>query len=173
MSLLLALALQTAASPAASAPPPVEDVAVSGRIERGMPIVDPQGAPVGNVASVDGDTLVVDTGSRRVAFSTSEFRMRSGGLVLGLSRSDVDQAGSEIERSIASSRASLMRVGVGVVGADGLAIGSVRAVQPGFLLVALVPDGSVLIPDHAFAGADGHLVMGTTLAALRQMIAAR
>jgi len=173
MSILIALALQSAAAVAAPAPAPTMDVSVSGRIEIGMPVYDLSGGPVGNVFSVKGDTVVVDTGSRKVAFASSVFTMRSGGLVIGLSKADVESAGSQIEQSVVASRTPLLRSGVSVVGADGAPIGSVISVKPGFVLVKLIPSGMVMLPDHSFAGANGRLVMGMTLRQLQELIASR
>lgn len=167
---IIAFALQAAAPQAAPAPTSASDIAVSGRIERGMPVVDLNGDPVGHVAAISEDTLLLDTGSMKVAFAPQEFQMRSGGLVFNLTKAEVELAGAEIEQSIASSRLQLLKAGVPVVGADGVPIGKVNAVEPGFLVVDLLPSGMIKMPDHSFAGVGNNLVVGTTLAQIREIV---
>lgn len=178
MSFLIAALLQ-AASAAAPAPQasqqsdpaiPSVEAAVPSRVVRGMPVFDTRGGLVGNVASISGDTLVVDTGTAKVAFAVSDFGMRSGSLVSSLTRADVEMLGAQVESEVAASRTPLLKVGVGVVGSDGAPIGTVVAVEPGFLVVGLLPSGLVKLPVHSFAGSGGSLVMATTLERLRRLI---
>lgn len=173
MLYLVAIALQ-AASPQVQVPAADPATAVSivgGRIERGMPVVDRNGELVGNVALVEEDTLLLDTGTRKVAFATSEFVLRAGGLVFPMTKAEVDETGAQIEASIASSRAALLKVGVPVVGVDGALVGRIRSLEPGFVVLDLVPSGIVKMPDHSFASSEGALVIGMTGAQLQEILA--
>lgn len=173
MSIMLALLLQSAGVPTASPspPPPQAEPAVAARIVRGMPVFDLRGVPVGNVSSINGDTVVIDTGVMKVAFAVSEFGMRSGALVSALTKAEVEMVGAQVETEVVASRVPLLKAGVKVVGSDGMPIGSIVSVEPGFVVVSLVSSGMVKLPQHSFAGSGGNLVMATTLERLRKLIA--
>ena len=176
MPLLLSILLQAAVvSQSAPVPAPFpSSVRPPPRVVIGQTVTSADGGVVGTVVAADADNVVVDAGSTRLPFPRSSLRRSfSGGLALSMTRSQLAAATSERERMVASSRASLLKVGTSVIGGDDAPIGVVSNVEPGFLVIDIARSGSVKIPEHSFIGAGDVLVMAQTRSQLVALIGRR
>ena len=84
-----ALSAQTAA-PAAAPAAPSNDAAAD--VVPGATVYDMNGGTVGRIVSVEGDAVVLDTGTNRATLSKSGFGKGANGPVIGMTKAQLDQA---------------------------------------------------------------------------------
>ncbi len=66
--------------------------ATAADLKAGAPLRDSQGAPVGTIASVDGEHIVVDTGKDKIGVPLNIFGKDDKGLVLAITADQFNQA---------------------------------------------------------------------------------
>lgn len=152
------------AAPAANAAAPAANTAGQAQISAGAQVSGPQGAPVGTIASVDGDFAVVKTDKHEVRLPKTAFAAGPNGLVIGLSREALN---ASVEQSLGKLD-DVLKAGAAVSGAQGAAVGTVQAVEGDLVTVKLTSGKSVRLPKSGFAPGPNGLVIGLTAQQLEQ-----
>ena len=138
----LALAtLALAATPALAAP---GDVAV------GATVYGPQGDPVGQIVTVQGDQAILDTGMHKVPLALAMYGKSDKGPTITVTK---DQLDTMVEQQIAAAEAKrdvALIPGAAVVAAKGEAAGTVKSVE-GDEVVLEGPAGPVALKREHFA----------------------
>ena len=138
----LALAtLALAATPALAAP---GDVAV------GATVYGPQGNPVGQIVTVQGDQAILDTGKHKVPLALAMYGKSDKGPTITVTK---DQLDTMVEQQIAAAEAKrdvALIPGAAVVAAKGEAAGTVKSVE-GDEVVLEGPAGPVALKREHFA----------------------
>lgn len=147
---------QTAASAPAAAPAPAAPT-----VTAGATVIDTAGAPVGTIETVTGGTATLSTGTNKVGVPITSFAQGPNGLVLGMTKAQVDAAAAQAKVGATTEIA----VGSKVSDAQGGAVGTVEAVA-GDLVTVATPNAKAQLPKKAFAQGPNGLVIGMTGAQL-------
>ena len=158
-----ALAQTTPAAPAASA--------TASQIKVGATVRDASGAEVGTVDQVNGDVVVVNTGTNKVGLPMTSVAVQASGPVIGATKAQLNEAAAQSAAQAKAQLQSLLVAGTPVRGTAGAVLGTVKAADPAF--VTLTTDkGEVRLPISGFAARPEGLVVGTTAAELEAAVAA-
>ena len=158
MALIPAAALAQATPPdsAMQSAPATATPATSGaaQVTAGAQVSDTTGAAVGTIDSVANGNATVNTGTTKVAVPVASFAQGPNGLVLSMSR-------AQLESAVASAKPATIAVGTSVVGPKGATVGTVSAVT-GDLVTVQTAHTKVQLPKSAFAQQGSGLVIGLT-----------
>ena len=80
------------AQPDSAAEPGTVTAATSADVQAGAQVRDQNGAPVGTIESVDGEAAVLSTGAVRAEIPISSFGKDSQGLVIAMTRAQIEAA---------------------------------------------------------------------------------
>ena len=139
-------------------------------INPGMPVVDASGASVGMVTAVKSDTILVKTDKHEVLLPTSSFRVDGGKLFFGMTQA---QLNAEVDQSLTAAQAAIV-AGAVVKGAAGTQIGTIEAVAPEGVTIALTSGQKIQVQASALRGnADGSATVGYTSEQLEQLLGAK
>lgn len=150
---------QEATTPAASTP------AASANVTTGAAVMDTKGGTVGTVASVNGNLAVVDTGTVKASMPTSAFAQTDKGLVISMTKTELEAAAKNASQSSAAELAALMKPGAAVADSNGGAVGKVDSVDASTVVVA-AGSSKFRLPKTAFGKGPNGLMIGMTLAQL-------
>ena len=154
---------QTQTAPASPAAPAANLVA-------GAKVFDTAGDEVGTIVSVEGGTVVLDTGTHRASLAASSFATNSKGLLVGMTKSQLNAAIEDAAaKSAAALRAALI-VGADIRSQDGVVVGKVKEIQDTSVVVDR-PSGAVGLPKGSFLVANGGLGISMTAKQLEEAIA--
>src|SRR3954447_5179637 len=92
----LGLALAVPALPAAAQAPAAITV--------GMPVTDANGGPVGTVAAIQGDNILVKTDKHEALLAKGSFTPADGKLLFGMTQAELN---AEIEKGLAAADAAV------------------------------------------------------------------
>ncbi|WP_300975289.1 hypothetical protein [Sphingomonas sp. LHG3406-1] len=154
----IALALAAATSMTAVAQTPAS-------ISPGLQVVDPAGNPVGTVASVNGDQLIVRTDKHEVLLPASSFTPNQGRLIFALTR---DQLNAQTDQAKAEANAKLV-AGVSVYGASGTLAGTIDAIDDQSVTLKLTTGKLVRLPRAGIAPSDKGATLGISAAELQRL----
>ena len=115
-----ALALASLAAPALAQ----DGVAV------GATIYGSDGAPVGTVERVDGDTVTVNTGTTTAALPASTLGKGDNGPVIGWTKAELEAAVAEANREAADKLAAALVEGAEVYSSDNVRLGTINEFDP-------------------------------------------
>jgi hypothetical protein len=133
----------------------------------GMQIVDPSGAPVGSVAGLKGDNLVVKTDKHEVQLPKTSFTVNQGKLLFGMTQARLN---AEIEKTLSAASASVV-AGATVNGVAGTPVGKIDAIADGKVTIALTAGQKIQVPQDAVRGnPDGTVTIGYTSAQLQELV---
>jgi preprotein translocase subunit YajC len=151
-----------AASPAAYA----QAAAATATIMPGMAVVDTHGGAVGSVVSVNGDTLIINTGKHQAAVGTASVTPYKGKLLIGMTQAELNAA---TEKGLAQAAAQITP-GATVKGTGGAILGTIESLDTEIATLKLATGESIRIPRSGIAaGADG-VVVGLTLEQLKAQL---
>lgn len=152
-------------TPAATATP-----AAGGAVQftNGGAVVGPDGSAVGTIASSGADFAVVKTDKHEVRLPRSAFAAGPNGLVIGLSR---DQLNAQVEQAQAKA-AEALKAGAVVNGSGGAQAGTIEKVEGDLVTVKLTSGKMVRLPKNAIAAGPNGLVIGMTAEQLEAQAAA-
>jgi preprotein translocase subunit YajC len=153
-----------AQTPAPSTSSPTANV----QIAVGAGVSGPQGAPVGTVAAVGADFVVVRTDKHEASLPRDAFAVGPNGLVIGLSRDELNAA---TERALARVN-ELMQPGANVFGAQGGTVGTIVSTEADLVTVKLASGKMVRLPKTGFAAGPKGLMIGLTVQQLEAQAAA-
>ena len=133
--------------------------ALAQSIAPGMQVTDPSGGAVGNVKAVQGDNLLISTGTHEVLLPKSSFTAQDGKLYFGMTQA---QLNAEIEKSVAAASASIA-AGASVKGLQGTEIGKIDSVTDSDVVIALPSGQKIQVARSGVRGnADGSVTVGLT-----------
>jgi len=155
----IALGLAVLAAPAAAQPPAAQATA---GFSAGATVRDTNGGEVGTVTRVDGDFLVVKTDRHEARLPASSFTKVDNGLLFGMTR---DQLNAEIDKALAAANAKIV-AGASVTGSGGAPVGTIEAVEAGWVTVKLISGTAVRLPRAAVAPGPNGAVIAMSAAEL-------
>jgi hypothetical protein len=135
----------------------------------GTAIKDTAGAPVGTVASVDGDNIIVDTGTNKVPVPEKSFTPTPDGLLLAMTKVQLDSA---FESALAAQKAKVIAAaqpGATVRGSAGALIGTVARMDGDYVRIK-GEQGEARIPLSGLALKDDGLHFGMTAAEFAEAV---
>lgn len=137
--------------------------ALSQGVTAGMQVTDPAGAQVGSVKAVQGDNLLINTGSHEVLLPKASFTATGGKLLFGMTKAQLD---AEVEKTVAAAQASVA-AGASVKGLQGTEIGKIESVTDQAVVIALPSGKKVQVSREGVRGnTDGSVTVGLTAAQL-------
>ena len=155
----LAQTAPPSATPGAAAPAP----SAGAQITAGATIVDASGAQVGTVDQVNGDVVLVNTGTNKVGVPRGNFAPGPNGLVLGNTKAQLDAAATQAAAQAQAQVRTLLVPGAAVHGTGGLTLGTVKSVDDQFVTLTS-KSGDARLPLTGFAAGPNGLVVGITQA---------
>ena len=133
--------------------------ALAQAIAPGMQITDPNGASVGTVKAIQGDNLVVTTGTHDALLPKASFTANNGKLLFGLTQAQLNAA---IEKSQAAASAAIA-AGATVKGLQGTEIGKIDSVTDSAVVITLSSGKKIQVARNGVRGnADGSVTVGIT-----------
>lgn len=133
--------------------------AVAQAIAPGMQVTDAAGGVVGTVKAVQGDNLLISTGTHEVLLPKTGFTASGGKLLFGMTQA---QLNAEIEKTQAAAQASVA-AGATVKGLSGTDIGKIDSVTDSGVVIALTSGQKIQVPRNGVRGnADGSVTVGLT-----------
>lgn len=161
----------TAPAPAPAAAPAASDD-VSADILPGATVYDSTGGTVGRIVSVEGDAVVVDTGTSRGTLSKAGFAKGPTGPVIGMTKAQLDQAVAKVEGEAGAKLAAALVAGAAVQSSDGQPVGTVKEIDANGNVVLDRPAGAVALPKSQFTtAANGAVALRFTAAQFEAAIA--
>lgn len=167
------LAAQTAAAPAPAAAAPAADAAAAApaaapakvNVTAGAAVLDATGGAVGTVASVTGDTAVVDTGTVKAGIPIASFAQSDKGLHISMTKTELEAAAKGAQAGAQGDILASLTPGTAISDPKGGAVGKVDSVDGDFVVVATT-NAKAKLPKTAFAKGPNGVVIGMTMAEL-------
>lgn len=125
----------------------------------GMTVTDAAGGSVGTVKAVQGDNLLINTGTHEVLLPKASFTATAGKLLFGMTKAELN---AEVEKAAAAATASVA-AGATVKGLQGTEIGKIDSVTDSAVVIALPSGKKIQVARNAVRGnADGTVTAGVT-----------
>jgi len=166
--IVAAPAVADAATQAAPTPPAAQSTP---SVTVGATVNDTSGAQVGTVDQVNGDVVIVNTGTNKVGVPLRSFANGPTGLLLGLTKAELDAAAQQSAAQSKAQLQSLLVAGTPVHGTGGTVLGTVKAADDQNVTVT-TDKGEVRLPTSGFAARPEGLVVGITAAQLEAAVSA-
>ena len=164
LTTLLASAVLSIGTAAAAQTPAAAPAAAAPALAAGATVYDPTGAEAGTVDSINGDLVVVSTGTNKISMPKSSFGAGAKGPMVSVTKAQIDAAAGQAAAQQTAALKSALVVGASVKGTGGASIGTVKSVAADNVVVQSAK-GPVAVPLTAFsAGAGGGLTIAMTAA---------
>lgn len=171
---LAAIAAALSVAPiAANAQEAAAPVAVaSAQISEGAAVIGNDGNPIGTVAAVNEQAVLVDTGTHQIPLPAEAFAAADAGLTLNITQGELNDAyGQQVAAAAAALDAALV-AGTEVMTADAQALGTVDEVNDDSVVLALENDARITLGKEIFAlDAQGSVMILATMAQIQEAIA--
>lgn len=142
-------------------PAMAQQAAATVKVTAGSSVVDTSGNAVGTIEQVNGDLAILSTGASKVSLPLNSFGASDKGLVLGMTKAEVDAAAAGASANSQAEVAAQVAPGATVSDTSGGTVGKVEAVEGEFATVATAKS-KVKLPITAFAkGATGPVIAMT------------
>jgi hypothetical protein len=151
-----------------SAPAIAQDAAIA----VGAKVFGPDGSEVGTVESVQGDNVVVNTGSVTAALPSEVFGAGENGPTIGWNKAQLEAAVNEAEAEKESQLAAALVAGADLYSADAKLLGKVESVADESFVVTLASGAFTLPKEQVTIQAD-KLTFLATAADLEAAVAAQ
>ena len=133
--------------------------ALAQSIAPGMQVTDPKGGPVGTVKAVQGDNLLVNTGTHEILLPKASFTAQDGKLYFGMTQAELNAA---FEKASSAADAAVA-AGARVKGLQGTEIGKIDSVTDSGVVIALPSGQKIQVARSGVRGnADGSVTAGLT-----------
>jgi hypothetical protein len=116
----------------------------------GAKIYGSDGAEIGTVERIDGDNVLVNTGSVSAAMPTSSFGTGENGPVIGWTKAELEAAVNAANAEAAAQLAAALVEGAEVYSTDNVLLGKVKTLQDDLVVVELA-SGPVSLPKKQIA----------------------
>ncbi|TZG27292.1 hypothetical protein [Sphingomonas montanisoli] len=153
-------AMIVAATPILAMPP---------RLSPGMTVMDTSGGQVGSIESVTADNAVIATGAHKVAVPVTSFGMGPNGPVIAMTKGELDNAAATAAANAAAALRAQMLPGVAIFGSQGANLGTIKAVDGDYLVLATAA-GDARLPLAAIASGQKGLTVNMTAVELNAAI---
>ena len=151
---------QEAAAPAAPA---------SVEITQGASVTGNDGNPIGTVAQVTPQAVVVDTGMHQIPLPREAFAQGDAGLTLNITKTELDASYAEQMAALAAQVNEKLVTGAAVVTADAQPLGTVDTVEGENVVLTLEGDEKLTLGKDVFAvDNNGALMVRATKAQIDQ-----
>lgn len=162
--IFVALAATAATAPALAQTAPQVDVAV------GAAVYGPQGSQVGTVEKVEGGNAVVNTGKNSAALPLNAFGKNEKGLLLSMTREQLDGAVEAAQAKADSAVAAALTVGAAVHSSDNQPMGTVKAISPEGVVTIERAEGEFSLRKDAFTTDSTGLALKNSKAAIDEAV---
>ncbi len=142
------LALAAASTPAFS-----QSIAEAG-VAVGVMVYGPQGNEVGPVEKIDGEVVVINTGSNSAALSGSSFAKGPKGPVIGYTKAQLDAAIESANQAAKAKLEAALVAGAARRSADGVAIGTIKELNADGTIVIEGTTQTFALPRETFTADD-------------------
>ena len=159
LAVLSAIMLCPAAALAQAAPATQANVTLGA----GTLVYDPQGGDVGKIESVNGDNVVLDTGTHKATLPKSAFGTGAKGPTISMTKAQIDAA---VAASLAKSQEALTTAlvpGAEGRGKAGAVVGKIKEIN-GDQVILDRTEGAVSLNKNLFTLTSGALTLGLTAA---------
>ena len=120
------------------------------QVAAGATVYGPQGGEVGKIVSVDGGTVMLDTGTYQAPLPENAFGKSDKGPTITVTRAQIDAMMAEQIAAATAKRDVALIPGAVVVTAKGAPAGSIKTVE-GDAIVLESPSGAVALKREHFA----------------------
>ena len=128
------------------------------QVAAGATVYGPDGTAVGTVASVDGGTVMVDTGTYKAPLPESAFGKSDKGPTITVTKAQLDEMMAQQVAAANTARDAKLVAGAAVISPKGAALGTIKSVD-GDAMVLDSPSGPVALKREHFAlDANGALI---------------
>lgn len=134
-------------------------IAASPQLTAGMTVSDAAGGQVGMIDSVTADSVVIATGTHKVALPLSSFAAGSNGPVIGMTRAELDAAAEKASADAAAALRAQILPGVAIAGSQGNNLGTVKAVEGEFVILTTA-HGDAKLPIASVGSGPKGLMIG-------------
>jgi preprotein translocase subunit YajC len=169
MRLLFASLAIASASVALSPAAHAQVASAPASITPGMAVVDTNGGAVGSVVSVQGETLIINTGKHEAAVGTASVTPYKGKLLIGMTQAELNAA---TEKGLAEAAAQIVP-GATVKGSGGAVLGTIDSLDTETATIKLTTGESVRIPRSGIAAGASGVVVGLTADQLKAQLKAQ
>lgn len=138
------------------------------QIAVGMQVLDVNEAPVGTIASMNGDAITLKTDRHTIPLSAESFTVQDGKAYFGMTQAQVN---AQYEKSLAEAEASLVP-GAPVKGLNGQRLGTIESINAETVMLKLDTGQSVQLPRNGVAGRADGAVVGITAEELAKKVSA-
>lgn len=152
---------------AAAAQPVLAQPVTAATVQVGANVEDQSGAAVGTIARIVGENVAIKTDKHEVLVPAASLAKLENGYLVGATR---EQLNASAEAALAAAEA-LIVVGATVNGSQGVAIGTITALDPQFATVTLASGEEIKLPRASLGATPTGPVIGMTLAELQAQLA--
>jgi len=138
---------------------PATPATAAAQVKAGATVFEPSGAQVGTVDQVNGNVVIVNTGTNKVGVPLGNFAAGPNGPLLGNSKAQLDAAAEQSKAQAKAQLQALLVAGTPVHGTSGAVLGTVKAANDQLVTVA-TDKGEVRLPAGGFAAGPNGLVLG-------------
>lgn len=143
---------------------PAAQAAASVTINQGANVTGNDGNPVGTVAEVDGQAVLVDTGLYQIPLPRDAFGEDETGLTLNITKPELEKSYAEQVAVREAELAARLVAGTPVMSADQLPLGTIDTVNEGDVVLAIGEQRLALGKDAFEVDPDGTLMVRATKA---------
>ncbi|WP_194150385.1 hypothetical protein [Sphingomonas oligophenolica] len=143
------LSLLPAAALAQTAPPAAAPSAAAKTPTVGATVLDSAGTPIGTIASITAQAIVLDMDGTKVAVPPASVGATAKGLAMAMTKASLQAAQAQQQAQAQAALQSRLVAGTAVSGINGAPIGTVKA-NDGSLVTLSTSKGDVKLPTNGF-----------------------
>lgn len=154
---------QTTPAPAQTpAPAGAPAAAASANVAAGATVYDTSGGVIGTVASVNGDVVVIDTGTHKAGVPMTSIGKGAKGPTMAMTKTQLDAAAAQQQQQAQAQVQQSLVAGAQVKSLNGTAVvGTVKSADAQFVTLT-TPKGEVKLPTSGFSMGPSGLIVGLT-----------
>ncbi|MFA7586769.1 MAG: hypothetical protein WCY11_11340 [Novosphingobium sp.] len=152
-----------------SAPAWAQSVAAAG-LSTGVSVYGPQGDEVGKVSEINGETVVIDTGTHKATLGGDAFTKGEKGATIGYTKAQVEQAVDAANQQAQAKVDAVLTAGAALRSSDGVALGTIKTVNADGTVVVDGTSRSYILKRDLFAADDQGLTLRLTAAQINDVL---
>lgn len=139
----------------------------------GATVHGPDGAPVGTIEQIEGENVVINTGTMSAALPASTFGAGESGPTLGWNRAELEAAISAADQEADAAVDAALVPGTELFTVDGVRVGTVSEVGEGGQVVVQHETGPIALSKEQITLQEGRLTFLATAADLEAAVSAQ
>lgn len=139
-------------------------------VKVGASVFDTSGGTVGTIEAVNGDLVVVNTGTNKASLPSSAFAKGDKGPIIGMTKAQLDEAAAGAQAKADADLKAKLVSGASVYGSGGEVAGTVDSADAEFVTLN-VGTQKVKLPINSIASGEKGLTIAMTAEQLRQAAA--